>query len=84
MCHDLGIENVKSGTYNSKCNGGVERMNRTLRANLSKAQLQCRDPFDIAAQDRWSEYLADVVKSINSRLHDTMLIVPFHAFYRIT
>jgi hypothetical protein len=83
MCAELGIENVKSGTYNSKCNGGVERMNRTIRSHISRLQLRDRDPSVIAKENLWSDYLDESVKSINLRLHDTMFIVPFHAFYEL-
>ena len=65
----LGIENTRTTPYHPQSDGLVERMNRTLLMMLS---IQPQE------EERWDEFLPELLMAYRASVHDTTKFTPFH------
>ena len=69
----LGMEKTRTTAYHPQSDGLVERMNRTLLMMLSiRAQ---------EGEDRWDEFLSELMMAYRASVHDTTRFTPFHLMF---
>lgn len=69
LCSQLGIEKTRTSPYHPQCDGMVERLNRTLKQQLSK--------YICESGGEWDRYLPQVELAYNSSVHSSTGFSPF-------
>ena len=68
----LGIEKTRTTPYHPQSDGLVERMNRTLLMMLS---------IQAQGEERWDEFLPELLMAYRASVHDTTKFTPFHLMF---
>jgi len=67
------MEKTRTTAYHPQSDGLVERMNRTLLMMLSiRAQEE---------EERWDEFLSELMMAYRASVHDTIRFTPFHLMF---
>ena len=69
----VGTKKLRSSTYNGAGNGGVERLNKTVKPALAK--------FVNTVHDDWDNYLQLAISSYNNTTHSSTGLSPFEALF---
>ena len=72
--HRLGIRRSRSAPYNPRCNGQIERMNRTMAERLAM-ELECVDQTD------WDVKLPTVLAAIRNTISSTTQMTPYSVVF---
>ncbi len=75
LCRRYDVSRKVCAPYNSQCNGGVERLHRTLKDALSKA---AHEWMSSSGTVDWLQLLPQVLYGYNTSVHRTTGFTPFY------